>query len=189
MRLRTAFGAMVTVAAAATSVSLVMPGSAGAATAPLVPAAIQVPSGNVLAVLGHARGYQVYQCQSTGSGAAYALLYPYAGLVDDAGQFFAIHYAGPSWQAADHSVVVGARVASAPATAPSSIPWLLLQATSHSGPAGGTFSDVTYVQRVNTVGGVAPANGCDANHLGATVAVSYTADYAFYRSLSPPPAK
>jgi hypothetical protein len=58
----------------------------------------------------------------------------------------------------------------------------LLQATSNSGPAGGTFSETTYIQRINTTGGVAPSTGCDAAHLGATVAVYYTADYYFYRA-------
>jgi TRAP-type mannitol/chloroaromatic compound transport system substrate-binding protein len=43
----------------------------------------------------------------------------------------------------------------------------------------GTFSDVTYVQRVGTAGGKAPAGGCDAAAPG-TREVSYTAEYYFY---------
>ena len=38
------------------------------------------------------------------------------------------------------------------------------------------------VQRINTVGGLAPATGCDAAHAGATAPVFYTADYWFYRA-------
>ena len=43
----------------------------------------------------------------------------------------------------------------------------------------GKFSAVTYIQRVNTVGGTAPTTGRDAMHLEARV--PYTAEYYFYR--------
>jgi hypothetical protein len=156
---------------------------AGAALAPpSVPASIAVPPGNVLYLVGHARGYQIYTCQAQGSGFAWVLQAPWAGLFDDSGNPIARHYAGPSWTAADNSTVVGARVGSANAPNEGAIPWLLLQATSTSGPAGGTFTQTTYIQRINTTGGVAPSTGCDAAHVGATAAVPYTADYYFYRA-------
>jgi hypothetical protein len=50
-----------------------------------------------------------------------------------------------------------------------------LQAVGHGGT--GTLSQVTYVQRLDTDGGVAPGAGCDA---GDMAQVSYTADYYFY---------
>jgi len=51
---------------------------------------------------------------------------------------------------------------------------------SHSG-ATGLFTDVTYVQRLNTSKGVAPATGCDAAHVNPPdVHVQYSADYYFY---------
>src|SRR5436853_7491214 len=81
---------------AAVAVVLVMAVQpAGAAVT--IPPAIAVPAGNTLFLVGHARGYQVYGCQ----GGAWTLLYPYAGLFDDAGNAVALHYAGPSWQAPD----------------------------------------------------------------------------------------
>lgn len=45
----------------------------------------------------------------------------------------------------------------------------------------GTFSSTTYIQRLNTTGGLAPTSRCDAVHVGASAPVSYTADYYFYR--------
>src|SRR4029078_9780894 len=55
----------------------------------------------------------------------------------------------------------------------------LLRAPGHSGGTG-VFSDVTYVQRVNTTGGVAPATGCDSTTVTMETKVPYTADYYFY---------
>ncbi len=48
--------------------------------------------------------------------------------------------------------------------------------------ADGTFTSTTFIQRVNTTGGVAPAGGCDADRVGTTTPVFYTADYYFYRA-------
>jgi hypothetical protein len=55
---------------------------------------------------------------------------------------------------------------------------LLLQAAAHEG--NGVMSAVTYIQRLDTKGGLAPATGCDASRLGETARVDYSASYAFY---------
>jgi hypothetical protein len=74
---------------------------------------------------------------------------------------------------------VGAVVASANAPNPESIPWLLLRAASHEGP--GTFSGVTFIQRVLTGGGVAPAaETYTAKEVGEEARVDYIAEYLFY---------
>jgi uncharacterized protein DUF3455 len=86
----------------------------------------------------------------------------------------------PTWEALDGSRLTGAKTASAPAPDGKSIPWLLLRSTSSVG--GGLFGDVTWVQRLDTVGGAAPAAGCDAGHVGAEVMVPYRADYFFYHA-------
>jgi hypothetical protein len=77
--------------------------------------------------------------------------------------------AGPSWETLDGSLVTGTRLASAPAPEPTAIPWLLLKAASHAG--SGTLANVTFIQRLGTVGGIAPATGCDDAHLGTEVLV------------------
>jgi hypothetical protein len=92
----------------------------------------------------------------------------------------ATHSEGPLWQHTDGSKVVGAVVASATVDA-AAIPWLLLHAASRSGP--GLFADVTYVQRLNTKGGLAPAGPGSAD--GAQVQVHYEADYLFYHAHAP----
>ena len=56
------------------------------------------------------------------------------------------------------------------------IPWLLLGTSSNAGE--GSFSKVTYIQRVNTTGGNAPATPCNA--IGEKARVHYTADYRFF---------
>ena len=61
---------------------------------------------------------------------------------------------------------------------PNAIPWLLLSATSNSGT--GTFAKTTGIQRLFTVSGKAPIEGCDREHVGKEARVSYSAQYYFY---------
>src|SRR5262249_49874100 len=84
---------------------------------------------------------------------------------------------GPTWESASGSRVVGARVAGATAD-PNAIDWLLLRAVSSEGP--GIFDGVTYIQRVNTVGGKAPT--APGDYVGEEVRVPYAAEYFFYRA-------
>jgi hypothetical protein len=58
------------------------------------------------------------------------------------------------------------------------IPWLLL--TAKSVGASGSFGKVTSIQRVNTVGGVAPKAGCSQSEAGKAARINYTADYYFF---------
>jgi Protein of unknown function (DUF3455). len=41
----------------------------------------------------------------------------------------------------------------------------------------GSFSKITSIQRVNTVGGVAPKTGCSQSTVGTTARIPYAADY------------
>lgn len=149
---------------------------------PPVPVDVRVPAGHVFTSMGEARGFQIYVCQSQATGFAWTLQQPMAVLLQGGHKPFALHYGGPTWMAMDGSSVVAARDGSAPAPSGDAIPWLLLKATSNSGPDGGTFKSTTYIQRLNTTGGLAPTTGCDAEHVGTTTPVYYTADYFFYRA-------
>jgi hypothetical protein len=145
-----------------------------------VPASLAPPVGNELAFVTAASGVQEYTCNGTAwvFVAPDAQLYSAHGCQDEA---LGHHYAGPTWEwYEDGSTVVAAKRAAATID-PASIPWLLLQATSH-GPNDGRMSDVTYIQRLVTDGGIAPATGCDADHVGAAANVPYTAKYFFYRA-------
>ena len=163
------------------TVSLQQPTHAAAGTPPPVPTTIQVPAGNKLFLVGHAIGTQNYTCQPSATGYAWTLA-PAATLVDDKGKQIITHFAGPTWQANDGSTVVGARDAGV-TVSPSAIAWLRLRATSRTlGPDGGDrLTATTYIQRVNTTGGLPPTSTCDATTVGDAVNVPYTADYYFYR--------
>ena len=147
---------------------------------PIAPAAIQVPAGSVAFLEVFADGVQIYECsRRPDSTYQWSLKAPRAMLSDRSGKVLGKHYAGPTWEVADGSVVVGEVRSQAPSPAPVAIPWLLLAAK--PGSATGTFSDVKFVQRLATVGGVAPATGCSESTLKHQVDVPYTATYVFYR--------
>jgi hypothetical protein len=147
---------------------------------PSVPSALAVPDGNKLEMSFDAIGVQIYACKSPSPGTfAWVFQAPSATLYNEGGQVAGTHYAGPTWQADDGSTVVGQKVAAYTAD-PTAIPWLLLRAVSHDGD--GRMAKVTYVQRLDTTGGKAPATGCDAAAAaaGAVANVDYTATYFFY---------
>jgi Protein of unknown function (DUF3455) len=58
------------------------------------------------------------------------------------------------------------------------ISWLLLSAKSDMN--NGVFSNINYIQRVDTVGGQVPKVGCDLSYVGNEVRVNYSANYYFY---------
>lgn len=164
-------------AAVVLGVALVAPQGATATPGPPpVPQDIAVPAGNVLSGMGHAEGFQIYTCQAGG----WTLQQPMAILTQGGHKPFALHYGGPTWMARDGSAVVGARAGSAPAPTSGAIPWLLLSTSPANGSTDGTLSGTTFIQRLNTTGGTAPASSCDAE--GAIAPVFYTADYYFYRA-------
>ena len=135
---------------------------------------VQVPAGNKVSFHVYARGVQIYRWD----GKAWVFVAPSATLFADAnftGQV-GIHYAGPTWESNSGSTVRATRIADCTPD-PTAIPWLRLQSVTTGGP--GIFSSVTWVQRVNTQGGVAPATPGDS--IGASAEVPYTADYYFYR--------
>jgi hypothetical protein len=140
---------------------------------PDVPAAIAVPEGHKPFLVGHAVGVQIYACGAAG----WTFVAPRANLYDKRGKLLTTHFAGPTWQAKDGSFVVGRVVDRAPADG--TIPWLLLEAASTSGERLGQTS---FVQRLATTGGLAPAAaGCNADTAGAIAEVPYTADYVFWK--------
>jgi hypothetical protein len=144
-----------------------------------IPASLVVPKGTHLAFLLEGVGSQNYACKAASEGTyAWTFIEPEATLYGLLHWVAGHHYAGPTWEGNDGSTVVGTKIAGETVDA-SAIPWLLLQAKSHEGK--GWFSSITYVQRLDTVGGLAPSTGCDAAHADATADVPYRAKYVFYR--------
>jgi hypothetical protein len=142
---------------------------------------VRVPADQKLLRQLHATGVQIYQCQPAKNGASqweWSFKQPEASLSTTMGGKIGKHYGGPTWEANDGSRVTGEVIARSESSNPNSIPLLLLRAKATSG--NGIFSGVKYIQRLNTVGGNAPAFGCGKEQMGQELRASYTADYLFY---------
>lgn len=171
--------------------------------APAVAAQIQVPAGNKAFLIGQAAGTQNYICRPAGGGVKFMLFTPEAMLSEGQQQltshFFspnpfeantdatvrASHMIRPTWRhSRDTSMVWAKPVPDAVSAAPNTIPWLLLQVVgAQAGPNGGaTLTSTTFIQRINTSGGMAPTDGCAVvGDIGNQAYVPYSADYVFYK--------
>jgi len=133
-----------------------------------------------LAMIVPAKGVQIYECRPKKDQAGtyeWAFVAPEADLFDTSGKKIGRHYAGPHWESTDGSKIAGTVKERADSPRADSIPWLLL-VTKSVGPQG-SFSKITAMQRVNTIGGAAPEGGCSPSTIGTTVRIPYTADYYF----------
>jgi len=140
---------------------------------------IAIEEGNKLAFHAYAKGFQIYRWNGT----AWAFVAPEATLYAEDGYHgeIGIHGVGPHWTSKSGSRVKAARV---PGTGcrpdPTAIEWLLLKQTETTGP--GIFGKITFIQRTNTTGGLAPSEPGELNELRE---VPYTAEYYFYRAEGP----
>jgi len=186
------------VAALGMACMLALPHAAHAQTVtpPVVPADIVVDAAHEAFLLGRGVGTQNYVCQPAASlgRVAWTLFTPQATLFSDDNEQLTTHFFSPNpveggnvvrvtWEdSADTSTIWARLIASVPVN-PDAIAWLRLEVVgARVGPTGGrTLSGTTFIQRVNTVGGLAPATGCDAlPDVGRKAFIPYTADYFFY---------
>ena len=131
----------------------------------------------------YAVGVQKYACQANGTWLftdPEATLYKTTGVRKPIGTHFLNFATGrPVWKLKDGSSIEAARKVTVPAGA-GNIAWLLLQSVvTTAGSDGDRLTGTTWVQRLNTSGGVAPAGPCTP---GATIAVPYTTDYTFWKA-------
>jgi uncharacterized protein DUF3455 len=148
--------------------------------APSVPAALAVPEGNKVAFFFDATGVQIYACTKVGTNYSWVFQAPEATLLNPGGQVAGTHFVGPTWQANDGSKVVGVKLAGV-GVDKTAIPWLLLKALSNEGD--GRMAKITYIQRLDTAGGIAPAaEECSAASVGTIARVDYAATYFFYEA-------
>ena len=140
-----------------------------------VPEAIAAADATLVATA-HAEGAQIYECKADEHGQdIWQFREPIAALMID-GKTVGRHYAGPSWELVDGSVVTAKAVGSVPGATALDIPLLKLEVTSRHG--AGQLTLVTMVQRLNTRGG-ALEWACSTP--GAMASMPYAADYAFWQ--------
>lgn len=156
-------------------------GNALAGTLPEVPDSLKTSMTETMSLEAQAKGVQIYECKAGANGSTsfeWVFKAPEAELFDNTGKMIGKHYAGPTWESNDGSKVVGAVKARDNGPDPNAIPWLLLSAKSTSG--NGVFTRVTSIQRLNTVGGKAPAEGCNQTLESNEIRIPYKATYYFY---------
>ena len=146
-----------------------------------LPESVRVPDGHRQTAWTVGKGEITYECRAKADAPgqhAWAFVTPVATLSDASGQTVGRYYGGPTWEGRDGSMVKGKQVGLAPAPA-GNIAWQLVQATPSSGQ--GLFEGTSYIQRLNTRGGVAPQASCTASNQGQRMQVAYQADYVVYK--------
>jgi len=147
-----------------------------------LPAAVQVPAGHKVAMETVGVGQITYECRAKKDMAGHEWVFvgPDARLMDRQGQPVGRYYGPPAtWESRDGSKLTGAQLAVAPAAA-GAIPLQLVKANPAMGM--GAMQGVTYIQRVATQGGIAPALLCDASQMGRKEVVNYQADYILWKA-------
>jgi hypothetical protein len=197
-------GALCGVAVVVAVAALGLPAFSQSITLPPMPGNLTVPDGNTAFMMAQAVGTQNYACLPSGPGFAWTFQGPQATLFitykwmnGEIRQQVATHFlspnpmeatmpARPTWQHSLDTSAVWAKKKDESSNpnyvAPGAIPWLLLEVVgTQRGPADGSIlAQTTFIQRVNTTGGIMPADGCSA--AGQLRFVPYTADYIFYRA-------
>jgi hypothetical protein len=187
----------VTALAMAFTLSLPHAAHAQSVTPPAVPPGLEVDPPNQAFLVGHATGTQNYECQPVSplGRVDWVLFTPQATLFDDQAGQLITHFFSPNpdeplrvvratWQDSRDTSAVWARGVASATVNPNAITWVKLEVVGkEDGPTGGAaLSGTTFIQRVNTDGGLAPTTGCEVlSDVGKRAFMPYTADYFFYR--------
>jgi hypothetical protein len=150
---------------------------------PQAPAAVTAPVGNKVAMMAVGAGDLNYECRAKADMPgtfAWVFTGPDALLLDKNKATVGKYYGGPTWESTDGSKVSGKQLATAPGVA-GAIALQLVQASPAMG--SGAMTGVTFIQRLNTIGGVAPADVCNQAAMGSKKLVKYQADYYFYKAM------
>ncbi len=157
------------------------PGGEGAA-APEAPSLgffshIKVPDGYDAALRLAGKGVQIFRCEQRADGWQWIFRVPEADLVDLGGHVLVHHGANFSFEHVDGSRLLGTVAAFDEAPRSADLRWLLFSTRSFG---IGDLSNVTYVQRVNTAGGMPPAH-CEAKQQNQLLRMDFAADFIFYK--------
>ena len=148
-----------------------------------LPAAVQVPAGHKVAMETVGVGQITYECRAKKDAAGHEWVFvgPDAKLMGRGGQQVGTYYGPPAtWASLDGSKVTATQLAVAPGGT-GNIPLQLVKANPAMGM--GALQGVSYIQRVATQGGIAPAMLCDGSKMGSKEIVKYQADYIFWKAV------
>ncbi len=154
-----------------------------------IPAILDVPAGNKLAYRVFATGVQIYQVKRSTENSnefIWVNIAPRANLYiqQSYNNLVGTHYGGPSWEFIQGPYKGEKTVATklqGVTVDPTAVPWLLLKSLEAQSSTG---NKVSYIQRVCTTGGLAPAIIPNESNLGQVEEVTYTATYLFYEKKS-----
>ena len=149
-----------------------------------LPVTVQVPAGHKVVMETVGRGEITYECRVKANMAGefeWVFVGPKAALMNRMGAKVGTYYGPPAtWESNDGSKLTATQLAVAPAGA-GNIPLQLVKANPAMG--AGAMQGVTYIQRVATQGGTAPALPCAAASVGTKQVVGYQADYIFWKAV------
>ncbi len=140
-----------------------------------IPKSVTISENEKLLFTTTAIGVQIYECKKDdNSQYKWVFKEPRADLYKD-GRIVGKHYAGPTWEYEDKSLIVGKLLSKYEnLVLKSSIPWLKLKVISHKNP--GALTPVSAIQRLNTSGG-GFSGAC--KNAGELYEQPYKAEYVF----------
>ncbi len=148
-----------------------------------IPDAVRVPAGHRVAMETVGVGEITYECRTKATMAGafeWVFVGPKADLNSRSGSKLGSYFGPPAtWASSDGSAITGTQLAVAPGGS-GNIPMQLVKANPATGT--GAMTGISFVQRVATRGGIAPALPCDAGALGRKEIVKYQADYVFWKA-------
>jgi hypothetical protein len=138
---------------------------------------LNVPEGSTELLRLHAKGVQIFRCETRSGALHWVYRLPDAELRDDAGVLAARHGANQTFEHVDGSHLVGEVLDHVPSPIDNALPWLLIKTRSFG---KGTLTGVDYVERINTVGGM-PPDSCDPAQTNQLLRIEFSADFVFLR--------
>jgi hypothetical protein len=182
-----AFTAVATIAAMAAIAGCATPMAAPMFSQATLPDAVKVPAGQRVVMETVGVGDITYQCREKAAMAGafeWVFVGPNAVLNNRKGEQVGKYYGPPAtWEHQDGSKLTGAQVSVSP-TAAGSIPLQLVKVNAAMADGKtGAMSGMSFIQRVATRGGVAPASACNAENKDRKEVVKYQADYIFWKAI------
>lgn len=130
-----------------------------------------------------AEGTQIFRCMEDARGPYWHFEQPHANLFNEEGERL-VRHSGPmfSFEHVDGSRIIASRVVKwVKSDDPvNNIPSVLMSAVTE--PGDGVLDSVTFVQRLNTKGGM-PQKDCTSENVGLLLKVPYKSEYIFWKPI------